>query len=44
MGDLISIGRFSRLTGLTIKTLRLYDERGLSRPVLVDFNSGSRYC
>ncbi len=43
MGDLVSICRFSCLTGLTIKALRLDDERGLSRPVLVDFNSGARY-
>ncbi len=43
MGDLIPIGRFSRLTGLTIKALRLYDERGLLRPALVDFRSGFRY-
>lgn len=43
MGDLIPIGRFSRLTGLTIRALRLYDGRGLLRPALVDFRSGFRY-
>ncbi len=43
MGALIPIGRFSRLTGLTIKALRLYDERGLFRPALVGFRSGFRY-
>ena len=34
--ELLSIGRFSRLTGLTVKALRHYDELGLLRPAYVD--------
>jgi DNA-binding transcriptional MerR regulator len=41
--QLISIGRFSRLTRLSIKALRLYDEIGLLPPQLVDEDSGYRY-
>ena len=41
--DLISIGRFSHLSGLTIKALRHYDEIGLLRPARVDDSSGYRY-
>ena len=40
---LLTIGAFSRATGLTLKTLRLYDERGLVPPTLVDALSGYRY-
>lgn len=43
MDSLVSIGRFSQLTGLTIKALRLYDRLGLLRPAVVDFPSGFRY-
>lgn len=43
MQDLLAIGRFARLTGLSIKALRLYDERGLLRPAFVDVGSGYRY-
>jgi DNA-binding transcriptional MerR regulator len=43
MRDLISIGRFAALTGLTVKALRLYEARDLLRPALVDFHSGYRY-
>jgi DNA-binding transcriptional MerR regulator len=41
--QLISIGRFSRLTRLSIKALRLYDEIGLLAPESVDEDSGYRY-
>jgi DNA-binding transcriptional MerR regulator len=41
--QLISIGRFSRLTRLSIKALRLYDEIGLLPPEWVDEDSGYRY-
>lgn len=41
--DLLSIGRFSHLSGLTIKALRHYDEIGLLRPARVDDSSGYRY-
>ena len=40
---LLTIGAFSRATGLTLKTLRLYDERGLVPPTWVDEASGYRY-
>src|SRR4051794_18287297 len=38
----MQIGRFSRLTGLTVKALRHYDEVGLLRPAAVDPDSGYR--
>lgn len=41
--DLLTIGAFSRVTGLTLKTLRLYDERALVPPSYVDPASGYRY-
>jgi DNA-binding transcriptional MerR regulator len=41
--DLVSIGHFSKLTGLSIRALRLYDTRGLLRPAVVNFSSGYRY-
>ena len=40
--SLMTIGRFSRLTGLTVKALRHYDELGLLRPAEVDAESGYR--
>lgn len=43
MQDLLPIGRFSRLSRLTVKALRLYDKRGLLRPAVVDFKTGFRY-
>ena len=41
--ELLSIGRFSRISGLTIKALRHYDEIGLLRPARVDEPTGYRY-
>jgi DNA-binding transcriptional MerR regulator len=38
----MQIGRFARLTGLTVKALRHYDELGLLRPAGVDPESGYR--
>lgn len=38
-----TIGEFSRITGLSIKALRLYQERGLLLPSEVDADSGYRY-
>jgi DNA-binding transcriptional MerR regulator len=38
----MQIGRFSRLTGLTVKALRHYDELGLLRPAGIDPESGYR--
>jgi DNA-binding transcriptional MerR regulator len=40
--DLLPIGRFARLTGLTVKALRHYDELGLLAPAAVDPGSGYR--
>jgi len=41
--DLLPIGRFARLTGLTVKALRHYDELGLLRPTWVDPDTGYRF-
>ena len=38
-----SIGEFSKITGLTVKTLRFYHERGLLVPSCVDDRTGYRY-
>jgi DNA-binding transcriptional MerR regulator len=38
----MQIGRFARLTGLTVKALRHYDELGLLRPAHVDPETGYR--
>jgi DNA-binding transcriptional MerR regulator len=40
---MFSIGEFSKITGLTIKTLRFYHERGVLIPASVDGGSGYRY-
>jgi DNA-binding transcriptional MerR regulator/effector-binding domain-containing protein len=39
---LFSIGEFSKITGLPVKTLRFYHERGLLNPLHVDPGSGYR--
>lgn len=41
--DLLSIGRFARVSGLTIKALRHYDNIGLLRPARIDDVTGYRY-
>jgi len=41
--QLMPIGRFSRLTGLTVKALRHYDELGLLRPAQVEPATGYRF-
>lgn len=41
--NLIPIGRFSKMTRLSVKALRLYDENGLLPPAYVDPSSGYRY-
>jgi DNA-binding transcriptional MerR regulator len=38
-----SIGEFSRISGLSIKALRLYHEKGILVPTKIDENSGYRY-
>jgi len=42
MNELLSIGRFARMSGLTIDALRHYDELGLLRPAAVDPDTGYR--
>jgi DNA-binding transcriptional MerR regulator/effector-binding domain-containing protein len=41
--SLFSIGDFSKITGLSVKTLRFYHEKGILVPVRVDETSGYRY-
>jgi DNA-binding transcriptional MerR regulator len=41
-GDLIPIGRFARLVGLTHRALRHYDELGLLVPAVTDEQTGRR--
>lgn len=40
---MFSIGEFSKLSGLTVKTLRFYHDEGLLVPAFVDPDSGYRY-
>ena len=40
---MFSIGEFSRITGMTVKTLRFYHEQGLLEPTHVDSETGYRY-
>jgi DNA-binding transcriptional MerR regulator len=42
MDDLLPIGRFARLAGLTVGALRHYDELDLLRPAVVDETTGYR--
>ena len=41
--DFYSIGQFSKITGLSVKTLRFYHEQGLLVPRFVDDQTGYRY-
>ncbi len=43
MAELLSIGDFSRMTFLTVKALRHYDDVGLLEPARKDPSSGYRY-
>jgi effector-binding domain-containing protein len=43
MENLLPIGRFSKMTRLSVKALRHYDELGLLVPAIVDPSSGYRY-
>lgn len=43
MENLVPIGRFSKMTRLSVKALRHYDEIGLLVPAVVDRSSGYRY-
>lgn len=40
---MFNIGEFSKITGLTVKTLRFYHEQGLLEPTSVDEQTGYRY-
>jgi DNA-binding transcriptional MerR regulator/DNA gyrase inhibitor GyrI len=40
---MFTIGEFSKITGLTIKALRLYHEKGIIEPHAVDPQTGYRY-
>ena len=40
---MFSIGEFSKITGLSVKTLRFYHEKELLAPTQVDPQSGYRY-
>ena len=40
---LLTIGEFSRMTFLSVKTLRHYHETGLLAPARIDASSGYRY-
>jgi DNA-binding transcriptional MerR regulator/effector-binding domain-containing protein len=40
---MFTIGEFSKLSGLTVKTLRFYHEEGLLIPTFVDPDTGYRY-
>ena len=40
---MLGIGEFSKVTSLTIKTIRLYHEKGLLPPARVDAETGYRY-
>jgi DNA-binding transcriptional MerR regulator/effector-binding domain-containing protein len=42
-GDLLTIGEFSRMTFLSVKTLRHYHETGLLEPARIDPSSGYRF-
>ncbi|MCQ6307017.1 MerR family transcriptional regulator [Bacillus cereus] len=40
---MLSIGEFSKISHLTVKTLRYYDEIGLLKPAFIDAKNGYRY-
>ena len=40
---MFTIGEFSRITGLSIKALRIYHEKGILEPAKVEEFSGYRY-
>jgi DNA-binding transcriptional MerR regulator/effector-binding domain-containing protein len=42
-GNLFGIGEFSKITGLTVKTLRFYHEQGVLSPTAIDEQTGYRY-
>lgn len=40
---MFSIGEFARISGLSVKTLRFYHEKGVLKPCSIDDDSGYRY-
>lgn len=43
LANLLSIGQFSRMSRITVKALRLYDEQGILKPAYIDLTSNYRY-
>jgi DNA-binding transcriptional MerR regulator len=43
LGQLLTIGRFARVAGLTPKALRIYERMGILRPASIDPDTGYRY-
>ena len=43
MNNLVSIGRMAEMNGITVATLRLYDEMNLLKPRRTDPKTGYRY-
>jgi len=41
--NLLGIGQFSRMSRMTVKALRYYDEQGVLKPAYIDSASGYRY-
>lgn len=41
--EFFSVGEFSKVTGLSVKTLRFYHEKGILMPSRIDESSGYRY-
>ena len=41
--ELLAIGQFARLTGLTVRAVRHYGELGLLQPAYVDPETGYRF-
>ena len=41
--DRLTIGQMAQINAVTIQTLRLYDRKGLLKPLIVDKNTGYRY-
>lgn len=44
MIDMLKIGDFSGLSNTSFRMLRHYDEINLFKPIMIDSNTGYRYC
>lgn len=40
----LRIGDFSNVVGISVKTIRFYEEKGLIKPAYIDKYTGYRYC